>query len=125
MDNTNRDNFDLETFVELFDTAITSDNPAVKKALKNLLLVASIVNDDKTTATRPLYNLLKNLDARVDALEWANQNNYRNHITAKSMAASTFSAGLINRSYATGTGTITSGLTDPLLAGQNIKKEDE
>ena len=31
--------FDLETFIDLFDTAMTSDNPAVKKALKNLILI--------------------------------------------------------------------------------------
>lgn len=33
---------ELNTFIDLFDTAITSDTPAVKKALRNLLLVASI-----------------------------------------------------------------------------------
>ena len=36
--------FDLETFVDLFDTAISSDNPAVQRALKNLVLISAIVN---------------------------------------------------------------------------------
>lgn len=34
---------DLENLLKLFDYALSSDNPAVKKALKNLLLVVSIV----------------------------------------------------------------------------------
>lgn len=66
--------FDLETFVDLFDTAITSDNPAVKQALKNLLLIATMVQsetpkekhitgplrqviDDIQTLSRRLYNV--------------------------------------------------------------------
>ena len=36
--------FDLEAFVDLFDTAMNSDNPAVQRALKNLILVSAIVN---------------------------------------------------------------------------------
>lgn len=36
--------FDLETFVDLFDTAMSSDNPAVQRALKNLVLISAIVN---------------------------------------------------------------------------------
>jgi len=36
--------FDLETFVDLFDTAMSSDNPSVQRALKNLVLISAIVN---------------------------------------------------------------------------------
>jgi hypothetical protein len=42
--------FDLETFVDLFDTAISSDNPAVQRALKNLLMIAAIVNSEDADA---------------------------------------------------------------------------
>lgn len=40
--------FDLETFVDLFDTAMSSDNPAVKRALKNLLLISAMVNAENS-----------------------------------------------------------------------------
>ena len=43
---------DLENLLKLFDYALSSDNPAVKKALKNLLLVVSIV-EPQEDATKP------------------------------------------------------------------------
>ena len=41
--------FNLETFVDLFDTAMSSDNPAVQRALKNLVLISAIVNAQQNT----------------------------------------------------------------------------
>lgn len=67
--------FDLETFVDLFDTAMTSDNPAVKKAFKNLMLIAAIVNsENKDEAIRqgPMRRLVEehqNLIRRLNNLE--------------------------------------------------------
>jgi hypothetical protein len=66
--------FDLETFVDLFDTAMTSDNPAVKKAFKNLLLVASIVHareelDSKQGPLRRLVDDIRNLNRKLSDLE--------------------------------------------------------
>ena len=42
--------FDLETFVDLFDTAMSSNNPAVQRALRNLLMIAAIVNAEDSEA---------------------------------------------------------------------------
>lgn len=56
-------NFDLETFVNLFDTAMTSSNPAVQKTLKNLLLLASIVREDQIKVDGPLRKLMKDVSA--------------------------------------------------------------
>lgn len=67
--------FDLERFVELFDECMTSTNPSVQKAFKNLLLVASIANSDTRNApvTRgPLRRLVDDvyhLNRRVTILE--------------------------------------------------------
>lgn len=66
--------FDLETFVDLFDTAMTSDNPAVKKAFKNLLLISAIVNSDQGSGLRqgPLRRLvedIQHLNRRLGSLE--------------------------------------------------------
>ena len=67
--------FDLETFVDLFDTAISSDNPAVQRALKNLLMIAAIVNaEDPKAGMRqgPLKRVLedqRNIIRRLDRLE--------------------------------------------------------
>jgi hypothetical protein len=67
--------FDLETFVDLFDTAMTSDNPAVKKAFKNLLMIAAIVHakqdefDSRKGPLRRLVDDIHNLNRRLTNLE--------------------------------------------------------
>jgi hypothetical protein len=67
--------FDLETFVDLFDTAISSDNPAVQRALKNLLMIAAIVNaEDAEAGMRqgPLKRVLedqRNIIRRLERIE--------------------------------------------------------
>jgi hypothetical protein len=67
--------FDLETFVDLFDTAMTSDNPAVQKAFKNLLMIAAIVNSENKQESiikgplRRLVDDVRNLNRRLSDLE--------------------------------------------------------
>jgi hypothetical protein len=67
--------FDLETFVDLFDTAMTSNNPAVKKAFKNLLMVTAIVHAkeneivSKQGPLRRLVDDIQNLNRRLSDLE--------------------------------------------------------
>ena len=67
--------FDLEQFVDLFDTALSSDNPAVKRALKNLLMIATLVDSDLTPEQRvkgPLRRLvddLREVNRRIDRLQ--------------------------------------------------------
>jgi hypothetical protein len=67
--------FDLETFVDLFDTAISSDNPAVQRALKNLLMIATIVNaEDPEAGMRqgPLRRVIddqRNIIRRLERVE--------------------------------------------------------
>lgn len=67
--------FDLETFVDLFDTAMSSDNPAVKRALKNLILISALVDAKSEHEIRmgPLRRLvedIKHLNQRLQALEY-------------------------------------------------------
>lgn len=70
-----QDDLDLETLIDLFDTALTSNNPAMKKAIKNLLLVATLIDSDLTPEQRvrgPLRQALddmRNLSRRMDRLE--------------------------------------------------------
>jgi hypothetical protein len=67
--------FDLEAFADLFDTAMTSDNPAVQKAFKNLMLIAAIVNSenkDEAICKGPMRRLIedqKNIVRRLNELE--------------------------------------------------------
>lgn len=56
------EDFDLAQFVSLFDTAMTSDNPTVKKAFKNLMLVAALVESENEVTAGPLRNLMKSVD---------------------------------------------------------------
>jgi len=66
------DQFDLEQFADLFDQAMTSDNPTVQRAFKNLLMVAAIAESDEKKVVGPLRELLdevKKLKRRVNDLE--------------------------------------------------------
>lgn len=70
--------FDLETFIDLFDTAMSSDNPAVKKALKNLILISALVDAKSDQGVRhgPLRRLVedvKHINQRVSSLEMEKQ----------------------------------------------------
>lgn len=65
--------FDLEKFVDLFDTAMSSDNPTIQRALRNLLMIAAMV--DAETANKdagPLRRLvedIKHLNRRISDME--------------------------------------------------------
>lgn len=67
--------FDLEQFIDLFDTALASNNPAVKRALKNLMMIATLVDSDLTPEQRikgPLRRVvddINNLTRRISQLE--------------------------------------------------------
>lgn len=56
--------FDLEKFAQMFDAALVSNNPTVKKALQNFMMVAAIVH-----AQEPVVGPLESLIRRVDMLE--------------------------------------------------------
>lgn len=69
--------FDLETFVDLFDTAISSDNPTVQRALKNLILISAMVNAQENPEAlrkgplRRIIDDIQNLNKRISNLEGA------------------------------------------------------
>jgi len=67
------EDFDLERFVELFDTAMTSNSPKIRKAFKKLMIVASLVDSENTDKViGPMARLVKDfelLTQRVGALE--------------------------------------------------------
>ena len=69
--------FDLETFVDLFDTAVSSNNPTVQRALKNLILVSAIVNAQENSEglrkgpLRRLVDDIQVLNKRIGNLESA------------------------------------------------------
>ena len=68
-----QDDFNLEQFVDLFDTAMSSDNPTVRRAFKNLMLVAALADSENENKTGPLRNLVekvKSLEGRISAVEW-------------------------------------------------------
>ncbi|CAB4125956.1 hypothetical protein UFOVP181_282 [uncultured Caudovirales phage] len=67
--------FDLEKFVDLFDTAMSSDNPTVQRALRNLLMIATMIdaeNTDEAVRQGPLRRLVedqRNIIRRLKDLE--------------------------------------------------------
>lgn len=69
----NNEDFDLEKFIDLFDTAMSSDNPTVKRAFKNLMLVAALADSENENTNGPLRDLVekvKSLEGRIAAIEW-------------------------------------------------------
>lgn len=105
--------FDLEQFIDLFDTALASDNPAVKRALKNLLMIATLVDSDLTPEQRvkgPLRRLvddIKNLNSRLNDIEYRERGQYKTY-------PSTGGGGV------GGGGFITTPYTVPMFPGPSI-----
>jgi len=70
--------FNIEEFAKMFDAALASDNPAVKKALRNFMMVTALVhaqeevnNDERLMG--PLETLLKQINElqhRVTRIEY-------------------------------------------------------
>ena len=55
---------DLEKFVELFDAAMSSDNPTVKKCFNNLLMVVAFAHSgDEKVKNGPLTKLVTDVNA--------------------------------------------------------------
>ena len=70
------EDFDLNEFAKMFDAALASDNPAVKKALRNFMMVTAIVHaqelDEAEREMGPIETLVKKvleLDKRVRQVE--------------------------------------------------------
>jgi len=70
---TNKEELDLEQFVDMFDTAMNSDNPAVQRCFNNLLMVVALAHaEDKERQIGPFRTLtthIKQLTNRIDDLE--------------------------------------------------------
>lgn len=56
------EDFDLKEFAKMFDAALASDNPSVKKALRNFMMVSALVHAQEDSDERimgPFETLLK------------------------------------------------------------------
>jgi len=61
--------FDIIDFAKMFDAALASDNPAVKKVLRNFMMVAAIVHAEDQTGEERLMGPLETLVKKVADLE--------------------------------------------------------
>ena len=66
--------FDLNTFVNLFDAALTSNDERVKNTLRQLMMMVILTNDGMPNKkTGPLFHLVNDLDKmtrRITQLEY-------------------------------------------------------
>jgi negative regulator of replication initiation len=74
------DNADIQELARLIDTALASDNPSVKKALRNFMLIVSIVDSENTESTikgpfSELFQTINGLTRRIEILERNNNSN--------------------------------------------------
>jgi hypothetical protein len=63
------EDFDITEFAKMFDAALASDNPAVKKALRNFMMVAAIVHAQELNEDRRLAGPFESLLKKVQDLE--------------------------------------------------------
>jgi hypothetical protein len=73
---------DIKEFAKMFDAALASDNPAVKKALRNFMMVAAIVHaqelDETERLSGPFETLLKEVsDLKRMIYELQNSRTYK------------------------------------------------
>lgn len=66
--------FDLESFIELFDEALTSDDPSVQKTLQHLMVICALARNHanhnaKNGPLRRLFDDMNNLSRRLERLE--------------------------------------------------------
>lgn len=61
--------FDLNEFAKMFDAALASDNPSVKKSLRNFMMIAAIVHAEEQTEAERLMGPLETLVKKVTELE--------------------------------------------------------
>jgi hypothetical protein len=66
--------FDLESFIDLFDEALTSDDPSVQKTLQHLMVIAALArnHDGHSKRSGPLRRLFDdqhNIIRRLERLE--------------------------------------------------------
>ena len=69
--------FDLKEFAKMFDAALASDNPAVKKALRNFMMVTALVHAQEDGDERimgPLETLVKKV-GDLERMVYELQNN--------------------------------------------------
>lgn len=69
--------FDLEAFIDLFDEALTSDDPAVQKTLQHLMVIAALARNhdghsERRGPLRRMYEDLQHINRRLERLETGN-----------------------------------------------------
>lgn len=72
-----QEDFDMERFIDMFDTAMTSDDPRIKNALRQLMMIVILTEpEDKNTGLthrngplRRLYEDVRNLNTRLTNLD--------------------------------------------------------
>jgi hypothetical protein len=73
--------FDLEAFIDLFDEALTSDDPGVQKTLQHLMVIAALArnharHDHRDGPMRRMFESQRDLIRRLERLESDNQRIY-------------------------------------------------
>lgn len=67
--------YDLEKFIELFDEALTSNDPRIKKALSHLLTITTLITsstnlvENKIKPLRKLFDDYYDLQRRITKIE--------------------------------------------------------
>ena len=74
--------FDLEAFIDLFDEALTSDDPSVQKTLQHLMVIAALArnharHDHREGPMRRMFENQRDLIRRIEQLEQTQRPNWQ------------------------------------------------
>jgi len=96
--------FNIYEFGKMFDAAMSSDNPSVKKALRNFMMICAMVHaeDDATSKDagpfQQVFHRLDELERRINNIDYSKTSDYGQY---KKSYDSTWATG---SPYTTGTG---------------------
>jgi thioesterase domain-containing protein len=103
--------FDIKEFAQMFDAALASDNPTVKKALRNFMMVAAIVHAEEQNGEERLMGPLETLVKKVADLEAAVYKMQVERTTTKDYYKDYYTNPWSGTPYITSTTSTTSGTT--------------
>jgi hypothetical protein len=121
------DDFDITEFAKMFDAALASDNPSVKKALRNFMMVAAIVHAQELNEDERLMGPFEALLKKVQSLE-AMVRELQNNRTYKDNYKDYYNNHTrVTQPYTTNTTSVTSGdakTWKSMYNGQTVKSHE-
>ena len=114
--------FDIKEFAQMFDAALASDNPSVKKALRNFMMVAALVHAQELNEDERLAGPFETLLKEVSDLKRMVYELQNNRVTRDQYYKDYYNNPWSGTPYITSTTSTTSGTSGTTYYGKSIDK---